>query len=1273
VKRGVRNTLWVLGALFMLLGLALGWLLYTESGRDFVLQRMLGEAAAAPSLQMASPQACQRQPLPAADDPSQQRRFQYRSADGMLGRGPIVFHGVSYRLDDGTALLVERLRVDARRLGLFARALNVTAFEADGVEVWIPEEPEDAVADMPGFELPETLPWPEFELPFDVDVERATVRDLRIFRGERQIFGVERLITDLRWPRGEPLLIESLEGAGAEGRLTAQGIIRLDGVAHAELDIRFQPTPAAAPVGLDIRPLDGGLRATVDVPDSGVVVLEIDRDLNWQLDAQLQGFEPGRWWPDAADEPPIDIALQAQGDRERATLEGMIGRDGRTVQIHPSTLMMDTPTLQLRLDPLRLTLDDGSDIMAVGDVGLGDPLQLDLALEAAPLLLPIGDGEPARYRGRAWLSGTLDALAIRLDGSLVREDLQASIQLQGLLGEDSLHIERLALTDGTGRVAASGSVGWQPRPHWELDIELQQFDPGVLAEELTGQLQGRVRSSGILLDDGLSIDLVLDDLRGRMRGQPLRGEGELSLRPDGSGHADLGIRLGDSAVRVRGDPGNGRDLAIEIESLQLADLLPDAGGVLSGRLRVRGVGDAARVEGRLGGSNLRYQDQRAAQVEIELATPLDLSGGGRLQVSAQDAELGGEPIFRLEVDASGGIDAMQAGIEVEGPRLALSSALVATRQAQDWAGQVRSLQLRSGVLPDFTLEQPADFRIGDAGVAIGPGCVRAEQGRACFDVARLDDGQRVALELEDFPLSLLDPWLSRADADTPLRLEGSVAGSANLQIIAGTLQQGELDLRSDDGALHWLDDPPVQLIAWSGLHVQGRLQDGRLQVEFVSTLDEGGSVQARVSGGSPFADAPQPIDGRIDLNLPQVRLLKLLPEAVVAPSGSLQASIHVAGSWDNPLIRGDVELARFTAEIPALGITLTDSSLQLGGDLDRLQIEGVAHSAGQPLRFNGAIEDVREQPVVSLEITGTDVLLFDTPQVRAVASPAITAQYSGERLRLRGTLTVPSARLRLDLFERAESISADVVVLDPRPEREIQEPLPIDADIQVVLGEDVELLGFGFDGGLAGSLRVRELPGRPTTARGTLSVRGEYTAYGQDLSIDRGRLTYAGTPIDDPALDLRVVRQVRGTEVGLYIRGSARDPTVTVWSSDDASIDQGEALSLLLFGRPLGATGAADNDQLTQAALAVGGNLLAARVGARLGFDTFEVADSETLGGTAFTVGRYLSPRLHIGYGVALFGQGQVFTLRYMITERLEAELQAGEQNRAALNYRVER
>ena len=55
-------------------------------------------------------------------------------------------------------------------------------------------------------------------------------------------------------------------------------------------------------------------------------------------------------------------------------------------------------------------------------------------------------------------------------------------------------------------------------------------------------------------------------------------------------------------------------------------------------------------------------------------------------------------------------------------------------------------------------------------------------------------------------------------------------------------------------------------------------------------------------------------------------------------------------------------------------------------------------------------------------------------------------------------------------------------------------------------------------------------------------------------------------------------------------------------------------------------------------------------------------------------MGKYLSPRLYLSYGVGLFDPGQVITLRYRLSQRWNFEAQnATDFNRASLNYRYER
>ncbi|HEY0555324.1 MAG TPA: translocation/assembly module TamB domain-containing protein, partial [Thermoanaerobaculia bacterium] len=199
--------------------------------------------------------------------------------------------------------------------------------------------------------------------------------------------------------------------------------------------------------------------------------------------------------------------------------------------------------------------------------------------------------------------------------------------------------------------------------------------------------------------------------------------------------------------------------------------------------------------------------------------------------------------------------------------------------------------------------------------------------------------------------------------------------------------------------------------------------------------------------------------------------------------------------------------------------------------------------------------------------------------------------------------------------------------------------------------------------GLKGSVLVTEQPDKPTTAVGELEVQdGVYKAYGQDLTLDHGRLIFAGGPIDNPGLDLKAFRKATdGTVAGINIAGTLNAPQATLYS--DPAMDEGNALAYLLLGHPLGQSSAQEGNLVANAATSLGlkgGNLVAKKVASRFGL---EEAKFETTGGikeSSLVVGKYLSPRLYVNYGVGLFSPINTFTIRYLLGRAWNVQAQQG-------------
>src|SRR3546814_14949833 len=72
-----------------------------------------------------------------------------------------------------------------------------------------------------------------------------------------------------------------------------------------------------------------------------------------------------------------------------------------------------------------------------------------------------------------------------------------------------------------------------------------------------------------------------------------------------------------------------------------------------------------------------------------------------------------------------------------------------------------------------------------------------------------------------------------------------------------------------------------------------------------------------------------------------------------------------------------------------------------------------------------------------------------------------------------------------------------------------------------------------------------------TRARGEINlVDGHYKAYGQDLTIETGKLIFSGGPVTEPALEVRATRKpTEDVTVGLYVRGTRRKPDFQLFST----------------------------------------------------------------------------------------------------------------------------
>jgi translocation and assembly module TamB len=78
-------------------------------------------------------------------------------------------------------------------------------------------------------------------------------------------------------------------------------------------------------------------------------------------------------------------------------------------------------------------------------------------------------------------------------------------------------------------------------------------------------------------------------------------------------------------------------------------------------------------------------------------------------------------------------------------------------------------------------------------------------------------------------------------------------------------------------------------------------------------------------------------------------------------------------------------------------------------------------------------------------------------------------------------------------------------------------------------------------------------------------------------------------------------------------------------------------------------------------------------MGTEVGIEEVGFGDSNKEERTALFIGKYLSPKLYVGYGVGLFETVNTWRVRYFLTPRLMLQGESGSEHSADVIYSIDR
>jgi translocation and assembly module TamB len=1226
-----RRRRWLLRALGVLLLLmaAVAWLLGTQSGLDFALLRARAFTHGALSVQQ---------------------------AQGRLW-GSLRLRGVQWRSADGLRVTIASVRIDYAPLALLRKRLDITRLDASGLRVSLPtpQPPSNAPLDL--------------HAPLDIRIGEATLRDALILRQQQRVFAMNTLsLRDAAWTHSR-LAFGALDLDAPQLALQLQGQLGLDGgwpgtlVAH----LRVPRQPQALALTLHAR--SDGRSATLDAHVAAPFAATLHAQLAtrapyaWRGTLRAPRFALAMLLPGNA--RTLALNLAGHGDATQALLAGTLDVDAWPLRLRALEVQRTGDTLQLRQLALASPRMPGS-LDAQGHIALAaHPVSADLALRWRGMRLPAALlGQALASAGSAQFQGSAQAYRVQSDFDLGASSMRrAQIKLAMHGNMRTLAVDQLRLQQARGDIELKGDVALAAPHAWRIAARATHFDPALLAPAWPGDLDFALGSSGRLDAHGPIGTLVLHDLHGTLRGRALRGSANLGVHGRRLPQGTLDLAAGTSTLRYAGS-GGAATARIDVRSL--ADFLPQASGSLHGSISARGVWPTLDLDARLSAGDLRAATLRLGSATLRaqvrnLATP-----HGTVQLSARTLQLGARKLDRFDARVAGNQHALTLHVDAGGAagQLALDAS-ASGQTARDWQGELRSLQMTPARQAAWTLQAPVAWRYRAGALSLADACLAQGAARLCVGGSRAADGSgTLDYRLTALPLASLAALVTLPEG---ARVQGTLDGAGALRFDAALHLRGHAQLQSPGGSVS-LPGVDAQPLGWRDLRVQADIGAQSGQFSAHGALLPAGTLDASAT----LSGAQQTLGGRVVLSLPQLHVLEPFVPQLARVQGALAADLALAGTLRAPVLTGQARVTGFAAELPLLGLHFKQGDMTVARAADgALDIGGSVQSGAGTLAIagSGSVQDF------ALTLKGQNILAADLPAARVQISPDLHFTRSATGYVLDGSVLIPSAQVDLAKLPGAGAAQAspDVVIVNAPPLTPVS-PLPLRASVLVKLGNAVKLRGFGLDGTLSGQLHVDEQPGRAPSGRGEIGVSGTYRAYGQDLTLKQSRLLFAGTPLDNPGLDLTAERVLPDVTPGLRITGTAQRPVLQVFSTP--AMEQSEALSYLITGKPLSALKSGQGDMLNSAAQALGsagGDLLAKEIGARIGVDA-SVGDNAALGGAALTVGKYLSPRLYVGYGVGLFTPGQIVTLRYKLSRLFDFEAQTSAlYNRFSLKYRVEK
>lgn len=1198
--------------------------------------------------------------------------------------GPLELSGVSLQQADGNHIFAEKINLQWSPASLLSGKIDIQNLTINPLTIQISGDGNDSTTKADH----QPVSLPHISLPLPLRIHKLLVQDINLIQQQKsQHFQQLELAGSMLF---DQFTLDNLLLKDKFFQISADGHIQLSDQYRHQLNVdwRYQMDNDKQLHGQGS--VSGNLISTKVIHQlDGVVEMDLQaelsnmlNELHWQAAMSIKQFDSQKLGSVKAISALPDLQGQGQfsgsGTLQQQLIKGELSAENSDLGPFQSSFEFSRSADEvIKINHFSInSRQTNSLLQATGEWIPGQQYgQTNLQMNWQHLRWPqTGDSWFNSAVGKATLKGKPDNYRITLETDNPWSQLPDStwsLQAQGNL--QGLNVTALKIDTLQGQVYGSGQLDWLEKVTWNADIHAKNIDPAVEWPEWPGSLSAHIKNSGKLERNQLSVQSEVIGVEGELRQYPVALKGRFDWL-DNQLHIDRAVATSaNSKITLQGKVA--QDLALQwtIDSPDLSELYPATGGLLSASGQIHGSRQNPVLKSDYQIQKLHWNDIQVGHAKGSVNLDLQHWYQGKLQLKAENIQQGGVHLKTINLQSKSGNIVLTAKAEHGQFSMRAKGMLNNER----WQGQLITADLKTDDWSNWRLQKPADLILEKDFFKIARLCWQSDQKSiVCSQFKQPGNNYQAEISVQQFPLTFFETLLPDG-----MKPEGKVNARASLDLSSSLKINGDIQLTLPEGQIHYpVLDSKVDNWPFRNGKVDISMTEKGIEMHSALTLNKQDSIAFRAwlpEARLMNLDVKQPIQARVQMNIVDIRLLGGLIPDLQQAEGEVNIDLQSSGTFHKPAFKGHVNLHDGHFKIPRLGLDIKQLSLQSQtDDFEKLNFELKAHSGKGDLLANGFFTlDKGSDWKSEFSVTGNNFEISKIPEARVRVTPDLSIKVQPGTIQIRGKVHVPYARLKPKDISTAAQVSDDVVILGETPKKD--QKWLIDSRIRVTLDEKhVYFYGFGFEGHIGGNLSLEEKPGQFTRATGAINVpEGHYRAYGQRLVIENGQLLFAGGPVTNPGLDFRAVRKVNEVTAGLKVSGSLKKPVLEIFSTP--AMGQTDALSYLVLGRPMETTSSQEDGQLVaKAALALGlsgGDRIARTLGDRLGLDEVRVESSENGDQASLVVGRYLSPRLYVSYGVGLIESINTFALRYQLSSKWQLQAESGEAQGADLVYTIER